>query len=213
MALGRIQSGAELDQAALEHGYESASGFRDAFAHLFGNPPGKGRDAICLTVTRIPSPLGPLIAGAVDQGVCLLEFTDRRMLETQLRRLRAHLGCVTVPGSHPHLRALERELAAYFRGELRDWGVPLHVPGTPFQRSVWSELERIPYGETRSYEQLARAIGRPGAQRAVGRANGDNRLAVIIPCHRVVRANGDLCGYGGGLWRKRALLELERAHA
>ena len=182
-----------------------------AFARLFGRTPRAGRSATAVVVTRIPTPLGTLIAGAADEGVCLLEFCDRRGLENQLRRMVARLDALVAPGSHPLLEQLERELAGYFAGRLEEFTVPLVVPGTDFQRAVWDRLRVIPYGETLSYEALARSIGRDGAQRAVGRANGDNRIAIVIPCHRVVRADGTLCGYGGGLWRKRHLLELEGA--
>jgi AraC family transcriptional regulator of adaptative response/methylated-DNA-[protein]-cysteine methyltransferase len=156
------------------------------------------------------SPLGPLVAGASERGVCLLEFSDRRMLETQVATLKRRLKCAAVPGEHPLLTQLGAELAEYFTGQRREFTIPLYYPGTDFQVCVWDALRAIPYGETTSYEALAASLGRDGAQRAVGKANGDNRVAIVIPCHRVVRKDGTLCGYGGGLWRKRRLLELER---
>src|ERR1035438_2697706 len=112
----------------------------------------------------------------------------------------------------PRSRGLTKraELGEYFAGARREFTVPLAYPGTAFEREVWTRLLAIPYGETRSYEELARAVGRPGASRAVGTANGRNRIAILIPCHRVVNKNGELGGYGGGLWRKRLLLELEK---
>ena len=112
--------------------------------------------------------------------------------------------------NHPHI---DRELRRYFKGELRNFETPLVAPGTDFQQQVWAALQDIPYGTTCSYEDIAKAIGNPKAVRAVGRANGDNRLLIIIPCHRVVRADGSLGGYGGELWRKQFLLELEGAEA
>jgi AraC family transcriptional regulator of adaptative response/methylated-DNA-[protein]-cysteine methyltransferase len=216
LALIRIRRGDDLLGAAHDHGYESQSGFRDAFAQLFGEPPGRSRahGTTPAVVTRLTTPLGPMVAAATDKGVCLLEFADRRMLETQVRRLRRLLdGAVFAPGSNRHLERLDDELKRYFAGELRRFGVDLDVAGTPFQRAVWQRLMRVPYGRTGTYEQIAREIDRPTAMRAVGRANGDNRLAILIPCHRIVRTDGSLCGYGGGLWRKRRLLELERANA
>lgn len=211
LALGRLQHGDDLTRTALDHGYESLSGFRDAFSRVFGDAPGRSRDrARCLVSTRIPTPLGPMLAVAHDDGLCLLEFTDRRMLERQLRTVQRRLDAHIVPGDHPLLDRVAGELAEYFDGDRRVFDVPVLTPGTPFQESVWAELLRIPSGETRSYDALARAIGRPGSQRAVGRANGDNRVAILVPCHRVVGADGRLTGYGGGLWRKRALLDLER---
>jgi AraC family transcriptional regulator of adaptative response/methylated-DNA-[protein]-cysteine methyltransferase len=152
-----------------------------------------------------------MLAGATSEGICLLEFADRRMLETQINRLSRWFDCAVVPGEHEHIAKLERELELYFAGKIREFTVPLVLRGTPFQVAAWERLLTIPYGETISYERQARAMNRPGAQRAVGKANGDNRMAILIPCHRVVRQNGDLCGYGGGLWRKKFLLDLERS--
>src|SRR4029077_6943981 len=149
-------------------------------------------------------------AGATDTGVCLLEFSDPGRLDAQIGTLERRLGCAVTQGEHPLLPQLGAELAEYFAGERRTFSVPLHYPGTEFQVRVWTALRAIPYGQTTSYEALAATVSRPGAQRAVGKANGDNRIAIVIPCHRVVRKDGTLCGYGGGLWRKRRLLELER---
>jgi AraC family transcriptional regulator of adaptative response/methylated-DNA-[protein]-cysteine methyltransferase len=210
LALGQIQNGADVTGTAFEHGFESLSGFRGAFERLFGATPGRSRDSTRVVVTRLLTPLGPMVAGATDEGVCLLEFTDRRMFETQIKRLQKLLDCVMAPGSNDHITRLGDELKRYFEGSLEAFTVPLITPGTEFQRAVWDQLRRIPYGKTTSYERMAREIGRPGAQRAVGRANGDNRIAIVLPCHRVVRSDGSLCGYGGGLWRKRYLLEHER---
>ena len=156
------------------------------------------------------TPLGPMLAGATDQGLCLLEFTDRRMLEGQIRALTKQLDAGFHPGRNEHTRAVAAQLEEYFAGKRRDFTVPLVLKGTPFQEKVWRALQQIPYGETRSYEEIARAVGSPGATRAVGTANGRNRLAVVVPCHRVIRADGSLSGYGGGRWRKHRLLELER---
>jgi AraC family transcriptional regulator of adaptative response/methylated-DNA-[protein]-cysteine methyltransferase len=212
LALGRIRDGGDQTRAAYDHGYESLSGFREAFERMFGDTPGRKQSAVHALVTRYLTPLGPMLAAATDDGVCLLEFHDRRMLETQIKRLRHRLGCDITPGRHEHLDKLEGELKQYFSGELTRFTVPLVLAGTEFQEAVWTRLLGIPYGETLSYEALARDIGRPGAQRAVGRANGDNRLAVVVPCHRVIRSDGTLCGYGGGLWRKQHLLDLEQSH-
>lgn len=209
-ALAAIRGGGDVTAVGLQHGYDSASGFRDAFTRLFGAPPGRGRDLVCLHARWLDTPLGAMLAVAHADGLCLLEFVDRRGLATQIETLRRRLAAAIVPGEHAHLDHVEDELASYFRGALRTFTVPLIMPGTEFQQSVWERLRAIPYGETRSYAQMAIDLGRPGAHRAVGRANGDNRIAIIVPCHRVVRADGTLCGYGGGLWRKQRLLELER---
>lgn len=208
-AFEKLRGGANLDEVAMTHGFESHSGFREAFSRVVGRAPGRSRTSDCVTVSWIESPLGPLVAGATDRGVCLLEYSDRRLLETQLEGVRQRIGPV-LPGSHPLLDQLRGELAEYFAGTRREFTVPLEYPGTPFQVKVWNGLRKIPYGETLSYEKLAWSVGAPGAQRAVGHANGQNRLAIIIPCHRVVNKDGKLGGYGGGLWRKQLLLDLER---
>lgn len=159
----------------------------------------------------MPSPLGPLVAGATEDGVCLLEFTDRRMLEAQFEAVRRLFRLPVVPAKNAHLKRLETELAGYFAGTLRSFTLPLVYPGSEFQTRVWDQLLRVPYAQTRSYHDLASAVGNPAAVRAVGRANGMNRIAILIPCHRIVNKNGDLGGYGGGLRRKQFLLNLEQA--
>jgi AraC family transcriptional regulator, regulatory protein of adaptative response / methylated-DNA-[protein]-cysteine methyltransferase len=208
-AFERLRQGSDLDEVAMTHGFESHSGFRGAFGKLLGQSPGRSREASVVTLTWLESPMGPLIAGTTDEGICLLEFSDRRMLEGQLENVRRRLGSV-LPGSHPLLDRLRGELAEYFDGRRREFEVPLVYPGTPFQVKVWNALRDIPYGETRSYEALASSVGAPGGQRAAGHANGLNPISILIPCHRVVNKSGKLGGYGGGLWRKQLLLDLER---
>ena len=162
-----------------------------------------------VVMAEIDSPVGVLVAGATDEGLCLLEFRDRAILETQVAKVRARVG-LTHRGSHRYLEQVASELSEYFEGVRRVFSIPLVYPGTPFQLRVWNALREIPYGETISYEELARRVGSPSGQRAAGHANGQNPLAVVIPCHRVVNKDGKLGGYGGGLWRKRLLLDLER---
>jgi len=211
-AFEAIKSGGSLDDAVFDHGYESHSGFREAFARLFGEAPRKAVDGgDFIRVAWIDSPLGPLVAGAVDGGICLLEFTDRRMLEAQAEALRSRFGLAAVPAAHPLLERLKLELGEYFAGKRKDFDLPISEPGSPFQERVWAALREIPCGETRSYGQLARAVGDPAAVRAVAQANGRNRIAILVPCHRVIGSDGGLGGYGGGAWRKRRLLEIEGA--
>jgi AraC family transcriptional regulator of adaptative response/methylated-DNA-[protein]-cysteine methyltransferase len=209
-AFGRIRHGEKVIDAAFESGYESLSGFTESFKKMTSFSPKESSRQCLITVTRLPTPLGPMLAGATDEGVCLLEFLDRRMLETQLARLTRRLRAGWLPGNHRHLDALRLQLDEYFTGTRTAFALPLVLAGTPFQEAVWRELQTIPYGETRSYQSQAERLGRPAAVRAVARANGDNRLAILIPCHRVIGKNGQLTGYGGGLWRKRHLLNLER---
>jgi AraC family transcriptional regulator of adaptative response/methylated-DNA-[protein]-cysteine methyltransferase len=220
-AFAALRSGASLDEIVFTHGWSSHSGFRDAFRKSTGSPPARAasngeaaapeRPADPITVTRIETPLGDMIAGVTGTAVCLLEYPDRRLVQAQLETLQRRLGRTTVAGDAPLLDALRRQLDEYFAGERRDFDLPLSYPGTPFQLRVWDALRSIPYGETRTYAEMARQIGAPGAARAVGHANGLNRIAIVIPCHRVVAAGGGLGGYGGGLWRKLRLLENEGA--
>jgi AraC family transcriptional regulator of adaptative response/methylated-DNA-[protein]-cysteine methyltransferase len=209
-SLHAIREGTPLDDVILGNGFESHSGFRDAFARTFGRPPGRSRDADCVVVDWLESPVGPLIVGATSTGVCLVEFSERRMLERELDELGRRHGLAVVPGANTHTAGVCRELTEYFAGQRTVFEVPLVIKGTDFQERVWAALRTIPYGETRSYHDIAVALGTPGAARAVGRANGANRIAIVIPCHRVVQHDGTLGGYGGGVWRKQRLLDLER---
>lgn len=212
-AFGRIRHGERVTETAFESGYESLSGFADQFKKTAGFAPSKSQGRQLIATTRILTPLGPVLAGATADGICLLEFVDRRMLETQLQRLGKLLNAECVPGFSKHFDRLNDQLAEYFSGKRRGFDLPLLLPGTPFQQKVWAGLLMIPYGSTRSYKEQAEALGLPHAVRAVAKANGDNRIAVIIPCHRVIGADGRLVGYGGGLWRKRYLLDLESGSA
>ena len=212
-ALEQIRLGADLDDVALGYGYESHSGFREAFGKTFGRPPGKSKNVDCIVTGMVETPLGPMVIAATSRGVCLVEFTSRRMLEAEFSALRRLLRCAIVPGTNEHLEQLRDELTRYFSGDLMEFRVPLLYPGSAFQQAVWDSVRRIPYGATRSYESLAHELGRPGAARAVGSANGCNRISILIPCHRVLNKDGKLGGYGGGLWRKQALLDLERQTA
>jgi AraC family transcriptional regulator of adaptative response/methylated-DNA-[protein]-cysteine methyltransferase len=163
-----------------------------------------------ILTARIESPLGPLVAAATRDGICMLEFSGLKRLPAQLASLRRRFRAAAVSGRNKHIDRLERQLAEYFAGRRRRFDLPLITPGTSFQRRVWKELARIPYGETRTYGDLARRLRVPSAPRAVGRANGSNPVSILLPCHRLIGSGGDLTGYGGGLWRKRRLLELER---
>ncbi len=205
----RLRDGESLDHVIIDSAWESHSGFRDAFASVAGRSPGARRAAEPIAVQSWQSPLGPIVMAAVDAGVCLLEFGDRSRVERQAERLHRWFGGPVVIDRHPHLVTLRRELGEYFAGNRTGFTVPLVPRGTPFELATWAALRAIPFGETRSYADIAVAIENPGAVRAVGSANGRNRIAIVIPCHRVVNADGKLGGYGGGLWRKKRLLELE----
>ena len=211
-AFGAIKEGDSVLNAALESGYASTSGFSAAFDKIIGGAPGKMKrePKQTLLYKRFDTPLGPMVTVAGDAGVCLLEFGDRRMLESEFADLQRRLEAVILPGSNPHIEAILTQLAEYFAHERTQFDVSLLTPGTTFQNRVWQALLQSPFGESRSYGEIAAAIGEPAAVRAVGAANGMNRIAIVIPCHRVVGANGALTGYGGGLWRKDWLLKHEQ---
>ncbi len=211
LAFAKIRQGRPVAATAFAHGYESLSGFNEAFRQILGAPPRKMATGPLVVLSRVLTPLGPMIAGATDEALCFLEFADRRLLERQLARLRALLDGVIVPGSNSLIEQVTTELDAFFRGTLQTFTVPLSTPGSPFQQAVWERLRTIPYGSTTTYGALAEALARPTASRAVAQANGANRIAVIIPCHRVIGKGGKLTGYGGGLWRKQRLLDHEQA--
>lgn len=166
-----------------------------------------------ISSTQFETPLGTMIACAGEQGICLLEYSDRQMLKMELMSLSKFLNATIIQRTNKHFDKLLKQLTEYFEGKRKDFTVPIITHGTEFQKSVWAELQKIPYGSTRSYRQQAIALKRPEAVRAVANANGMNRIAIIIPCHRVIGTNGHLTGYGGGLWRKKWLLELEKCES
>jgi len=167
-------------------------------------------DRATVTIREISTPIGEMTIGATDAAVVLADFSHRPMMRAQLASVRRRIG-PTLPGDSPLLQRVESQLREYFAGDRRDFDLPLDLPGSPFQERVWGELTRIPYGETITYRQLAERVDASPGWRAVGRANGSNRLALIVPCHRVVATGGGLGGYGGGLPAKRFLLDLEAA--
>ena len=209
LAMKQIRAGDPVIDAQLDAGYESSSGFRDAFSRIMGGPPSTGGSGTVLLAAWLDTQLGQVLAIADDQALYLLEFVDRRGLEREVERLRHRTKSAIIPGRTRIIESIERELNQYFEGKLVEFKTPLRFSGTPFQQQVWQELQRIPSGETRSYSDLALAVGRPSAYRAVAQANGANQLAIVVPCHRVINANGELGGYGGGVARKKWLLSHE----
>ncbi len=203
-----IATGSKMIEAHVE----SPAAFRTAFAQLLGRAPGNFDRNPLLFADWITTPLGDMISISSNSQLHLLEFIGRRALRTEIGKLdmlaKGKLGIGrTDPGEQ-----IKDELGAFFGGTSAAFRTPLAMAGSPFTRAVWDKLRRIAPGETRSYSQIAKSIGRPAAIRAVARANGENQIALVIPCHRVIGANGALTGYGGGLWRKQKLLEIERQY-
>jgi AraC family transcriptional regulator of adaptative response/methylated-DNA-[protein]-cysteine methyltransferase len=210
-ALVAVRNGSNVLETQLTHGFESSSGFRDAFAKLFGAAPSKASGVHCLLASWIDSPLGPILALADDDGLHVFDWVDRRGLEREILRLRQRTKFAIVPGEHALLAQAAQEIGEYFAGSRKRFALKLAPRGTAFQRRVWDVLLRIPPGKTRSYADVAKSVDEPRAARAVARAVGDNYRGIIIPCHRVIGSDGSLTGYGGGLARKQWLLDHERS--
>lgn len=211
-AFTKIKNGERVTAAAYDAGYESLSAFGDSFKNVFGVSPSESKQKNLINITRIETPLGSMFACATEKGICLLEFSDRKMLETELKWLSKHLNANIIQGANKHFDQLQQELKEYFDGKRKEFTVPLFMPGTEFQQNVWKMLITIPFGTTRSYKVQANKLQRPEAIRAVANANGMNRISILVPCHRVIGEDGQLTGYGGGLHRKQWLLDFEKAN-
>lgn len=208
-AFKQIQRGSTVTDTAFNSGFDSLSGFGDTFKSVFGHSPKNSKQIKIIDLKRIETKLGTMIACAVEEGICLLEFTDRKMLETELNALGKSMKATIIQGENRHFPALEKQLNEYFEGKRTAFNIPLCLVGTKFQQTVWRALQAIPYGKTRSYKEQALALQQPASVRAVAMANGMNKIAILVPCHRVIGSDGRLVGYGGGLWRKQFLLQLE----
>ncbi len=210
-AFKKIQAGENIIETAYNSGFESLSGFNECFKNVFGVSPKNSKKKNIIDLKRIETPIGTMYAAATKEGVCMLEFGDRKNLENTFQVLSTLLNAKIIIGENPHLQLLEQELKQYFDGKLQHFTVPLSPVGTEFQKSVWKVLEKIPFGEIWSYKKQAEVLGDVKKVRAVANANGLNKISIVIPCHRVIGSNGKLTGYGGGVWRKQKLLELEKA--
>ena len=208
-AFNKISKGESITNTAFDLGFESLSGFNSSYQNIVGKSPSQVDKKSIINIIRFTTSLGPMFGCATSSGVCLFEFTNRRMLETEFKDLTKRLNAVILPGENNHLKQLKKEMSEYFNGKRKTFTVKLDAPGTDFQKSVWEILQMIPYGETWSYQQQAIKLNNPKAVRAVANANGHNRIAIIIPCHRVIGKDGTLTGYGGGLERKKWLLDFE----
>ncbi|MEC5341950.1 methylated-DNA--[protein]-cysteine S-methyltransferase [Brenneria populi] len=207
-ALQELKGGRRTIDVAFDSGYDSLSGFGYICKKLTGNAPSEMSRVIL--IHRFTTPLGPMFVCATETGVCLLEFVDRRMLETEFRDLQRLLKARIIAGENRHTRQAETEIGEYFAGRRRDFAIALDTPGSDFQRRVWHELQAVAYGRTAHYQAIAERIGKPSAVRAVAGANGANRVAIVVPCHRIIGKDGSLTGYGGGIARKKWLLEHEQ---
>lgn len=212
MAYQELKQGKSATAAAFDTSFDSLSGFGYTYKKLLGKSPAQSLDVSPILINRLTTPLGPMFVAASSEGICLLEFVDRKRLESELTDIQRLFKQRIIAGENVHIKQLKKELLEYFEGTRKTFDVAIHKAGTDFQQSVWEELEHIPYGKTMSYRDVAHKIQKPKAVRAVGAANGANRISILLPCHRVVGSNGQLTGYGGGIERKKWLLDFERSH-
>lgn len=212
-AFQELKQGKSATTTAFDTGYESLSGFGYTFKKLVGKSPKQIKEKGIILISRLTTPLGPMFVCATKNGVCLLEFVDRRMLETEFKDLQKRLNANIIAGENEHIKQTKKEIDEYFQGTRKTFDVKLETPGTDFQNLVWNNLLKIDYGKTSTYQQQADNINNPKGVRAVASANGFNRISIIIPCHRVIGKDGKLTGYGGGLERKEWLLQHEKENA
>lgn len=212
-ALIELKSGKKATDTAFESGYESLSGFGYTYKKLVGKSPKHSLEKNIILISRTTTPLGPMFICATDRGICLLEFVDKEKLEKEFSDIQKHLKAKIIAGENEHSKQAKKEISEYFDGQRKTFDVALDMPGTDFQSTVWHALLLISYGQTVSYQQQADTINKPTATRAVASANGANRIAIIVPCHRVIGKNGQLTGYAGGLERKRWLINHEKANS
>ncbi len=203
----------DVINTAYGSGYESLSGFGYTFKKITGFSPNQSSNRSIILIERITTPLGPMFIGAAENGICLLEFSDRKMLETEFKDLEKRLNAQIILGENRSIKKLKKQLKEYFQGKRKEFDIQIVTPGTDFQQKAWDTLRTIPYGKTRSYEQQAEKLGDPKLVGAVIKANGMNRIAILIPCHRLVDENSNLRGYSGGLERKKWLLEHEKKYS
>lgn len=211
-AFQELKAGKKVTTTAFDIGYESLSGFGYTYKKLFGQSPQNSLGEQVILINRLTTPLGPMFICATEKGICLLEFVERKKLETEFKDLQRLLKASIIMGENAHIQQAKQELKEYFAGTRQQFQVPLDTPGTAFQQTAWQALTTIPYGQTVSYKEQATKIQNPKAVRAVATANGANRVAIILPCHRVVGSDGALTGYAGGLERKKWLLEHEASN-
>ena len=208
-AFQELKNGKNTTTAAYDSGYESLSGFGYTYKKFIGKSPQQSTDHNLILISRLTTPLGPMFICATDLGICLLEFVDMCMLESEFKDLQNRLSANIISGENKHIRQAKKELQEYFNGKRRSFDVDLVTPGTDFQILVWTYLQEIEYGKTISYQQQAVKMNKPKAIRAVASANGLNRIAIIVPCHRVIGKRGSMNGYCGGIERKRWLIDHE----
>ncbi len=211
-AFNTIKAGKSITYSAFDSGYESLSGFNESYRSIFGESASKSKDRSIINVLRFSSPIGSIITCATEKGICFLGFIGQKHIEKHFVAIQKQFHAIILPGKNKHLTLVKKEINEYFEGKRKHFTVALDIVGTTFRKQVWNALLKIPYGQTVSYKEQALAINHKKAVRAVASANGANKISIIIPCHRVIGANGNLTGYAGGLHKKSWLLNFEKSH-
>lgn len=212
-ALLELKAGKSALDTAYDSGYESLSGFGYSYKKLIGRSPKGQTTQQVVLINRVTTPLGPMFICSTERGICLLEFVDKKKLDAELSALEHLLQSKIIAGENSFIKQAKKQLSEYFDGQRQAFTVALDMPGTDFQISVWQSLLEVPYAQLTNYQQQSQHLAKPTAVRAVAGANARNRIAIIVPCHRVVAKSGHLTGYGGGLARKKWLIEHEKTHA
>ncbi|PID40436.1 MAG: hypothetical protein CR984_03200 [Proteobacteria bacterium] len=205
-----LQQEKTTTETAFDFGYNALGGFGDTCKKLTGRRPSPAENKSIIQISRLTTPMGPMFIGSTNMGICLLEFTNRKSLEAELQDLQQRRHARILPGENTHIKQAKDELDEYFAGKRQQFDAAIDPVGTKFQQLVWRSLLTIPYGTTISYLEQAKRLGREKSVRAVASANGHNKISIIVPCHRVIGSDGSLTGYGGGLERKKWLLDLEK---
>lgn len=208
-AYKELKDGKKTSDTAYNQGYSSLSGFGYTYKKLLGKATKESASQTVVLISRVTTPIGPMWICATADGICLVEFTDRKMLETEFKDLQRLLKAQILIGENEHILQAKMELKEYFNKTRQVFEVALDTPGTDYQKEVWTELQNVKYGNTSTYQSLATSIGNNKAARAVARANGFNRVSIIVPCHRIIGKDGSLTGYGGGIERKKWLIDHE----
>jgi AraC family transcriptional regulator of adaptative response/methylated-DNA-[protein]-cysteine methyltransferase len=212
VAYQELQSEKSFTSQSFAIGYNPLSGFGYTYKKLTTLTSQEAKEKNIILMTKLTTPVGPMFACSTKKGICLLEFTDRKMIETGFRDLQQRLNAIILRGENHHLKQLKQEMKEYFGGKRRSFDLSLDTPTTEFRQQVWNKLREIPFGQTASYKEQAIKLGNKKAVRAVANANGQNRIAIVIPCHRIIGSDGSLTGYAGGLDRKKWLLQHEGSY-
>lgn len=207
--ISNLENGNNIIDAQLDAGFSSSSGFVDAIKKQIGLNPSQLKQTRVLNAKWLQSPIGPMLAIVDDDGLYLLEFSERKGLPSEIEAIKRKIAPICFR-NHPYHLEVENQLEEYFSGKRHEFSIKIAQFGTEFEKKAWAALCAIPFGQSRSYTYQAEYINNPNAVRAIARANGANKIAIIIPCHRVIGADGSMTGYGGKIWRKEWLLNHEK---